>query len=201
MKKLILVIFLLFLTFPAIGDAAYLIRLKNGGEFTTFRYWSEGNEIKFYVHDGIVGISKDSVRKIEKTDLIYEERTASPEKSPETAPAEVEPQIDVKVKDAPVADAKEKEVSAAGTARENETKSKEIDVAYHKREKKALMEKYREAREKLKQAREDHDIIAKKDAKKEVRKLDNQISELAIKLKKENNGILPAWWYMESKPE
>jgi hypothetical protein len=77
-----------------------------------------------------------------------------------------------------------------------ETASKDIDVAYYKREKMVLTGKYRQAREKLKQAGDDHDIIAKK----EIRELDNQISEPAIKLKKENNGILPAWWYMGSKP-
>ncbi len=196
MKKLILVIFLLFLTFPAIGDAAYLIHLKNGGEFTTFRYWSDGDEIKLYVTGGIVGISKDSVRKIEKTELIYEERTASPEKSPDTVPAEVEPQINVKVKDAPDADAKEEEVSAAGTAG-NETKSKEIDVAYHKRGKKALMEKYRQTREKLEDARNSRNKAAIRDVKKEIKEINNQLTDLALKLKEENNGMLPIWWAKE----
>jgi len=203
MRKSILIIMLLFflaLAFPATGDAAYLIRLKNGGEFKTFKYWSEGGQIKFYIYGGIVGVQKDSVQRIKKVALVHKERVVSPPKKPAPVPVKTELETDAKVKDAPNTDAKEEESPAVGTAG-NETKSKEIDVAYYKREKRALMEKYREAREKLKQAREDHDIIAKKDAKKEVRKLDNQISELAIKLKKENNGILPAWWYMESKPE
>jgi hypothetical protein len=53
----------------------------------------------------------------------------------------------------------------------------------------------------LKQARQARNKIAVRDAKKEIKALRSQQTELALKLKKENNGLLPAWWHSQSKPE
>jgi len=198
MKKFILVILLLFLTFPAIGNAAYLIRLKNGGEFKTFRYWSEGDQIKFYVPGGIVGISKDSVRKIEKIELLYEERTASPEKKPAPVPVKTESETDVNVKDAPDADAKEKEAPAAGAAKKIETKSKEIDVEYYQRINEELWDKYRKAKERYDQSKLDRDELIGNEAKKEISEALDKLTELSGELKKKNKDILPDWW--QDKP-
>jgi len=82
------ILFLLFLI-PAVSDAAYLIRLKNGGELTTPRYWVEGKQVYFYYGGGIAGIEKNSVRKIEKSTIDPDETYEV--KKPEKRPAEVEP--------------------------------------------------------------------------------------------------------------
>ena len=91
MKKLILLIILIFSTLivPAAGHCDYAIHLKNGGRFLTPRYWEQDQEIKFYIAGGVMGIEKNSVRKIERSTLdldgIYEV------KKPEKRPAQVEP--------------------------------------------------------------------------------------------------------------
>jgi len=52
------------------AHAAYVIKLKNGNEYITSRYWNQGGQICFETHDGIFGIEKSFVAKIEKTDQI-----------------------------------------------------------------------------------------------------------------------------------
>jgi len=54
-----------------LGDtamAAYAIRLRNGNEFVTSRYWPEGRQILFDTSGGVFGIDKEFVTKIEASD-------------------------------------------------------------------------------------------------------------------------------------
>ncbi len=51
-------------------DAAYVIKLKNGNEYVTTRYWQEGGQVLFDTYDGVFGIEKAFVTKIEKTDQV-----------------------------------------------------------------------------------------------------------------------------------
>ena len=50
------------------ADAAYVIRLKNGNEYVTTRYWRERDQVLFDTYDGIFGVERGFVAKIEKTD-------------------------------------------------------------------------------------------------------------------------------------
>lgn len=50
-------------------DGAFRIRLKNGKEFVTDGYWEEAGQIKFNYAGGVVGVPKDSIGNIEKTNL------------------------------------------------------------------------------------------------------------------------------------
>jgi hypothetical protein len=50
-----------------VADAAYVIRLKNGNEYVTTRYWHEGSQVLFDTYGGIFGIDKAFVSKIEQT--------------------------------------------------------------------------------------------------------------------------------------
>jgi len=50
------------------ADAAYVIKLKNGNEFITARYWQDGKQVLFETYDGIFGIDKAFVSRVEKTD-------------------------------------------------------------------------------------------------------------------------------------
>ncbi|TMA94865.1 MAG: hypothetical protein E6J74_14000 [Deltaproteobacteria bacterium] len=53
-----------------VADAAYIIKLKNGNEYITTRYWQEGRQVFFDTYDGVFGIERTFVTKIEKTDQI-----------------------------------------------------------------------------------------------------------------------------------
>ena len=59
-----------------VADAAYLIKLKNGNEYVTSRYWHDGGQVMFDTYDGVFGIAKSFVSKIEKTDQVIKLATA-----------------------------------------------------------------------------------------------------------------------------
>ena len=62
---------LLGLFLVPIGDTAmgaYVIRLRNGNELVTSRYWQEGRQILFDTYGGVFGIDKAFVTKIEASD-------------------------------------------------------------------------------------------------------------------------------------
>ena len=179
------IITIVFFVCPSISFSSYLIELKNGSTFITNHYWKEKGQIKFYCRGGVVGIGKEFIRKIRESDLPYKEAVFEQE-APETS--DQTPEIASR-------EAGEK------ARKEIETKRKDIDVAYYQKEKSDLKEKYWEAREKLKQARQARNKIAVRDAKEKIKAIRSQQTELALKLKKENNGMLPAWWHLESKPE
>jgi hypothetical protein len=60
-----------------VADAAYVIRLKNGNEYVTTRYWHEGNQVLFDTYGGIFGIDKGFVTKIEATEHVVKLATVS----------------------------------------------------------------------------------------------------------------------------
>ena len=61
------------------ADATYVIRLKNGNEYVTNRYWHEGAQVLFDTYGGIFGIDKAFVGKIEKTDQVIHFTSATPQ--------------------------------------------------------------------------------------------------------------------------
>lgn len=174
MKKSILITMILFflaLTFPATGAAAYLIRLKNGGKFTTFKYWSEGNQIKFYIYGGVAGIKKDSVRKIEKTaseNIIYK-KLQSRQKMAEIPPGTND--------------------------RKDEKTEEKPDIDYYKEKKALLTVKLDESLEKIREATRNKDRVAKEKARDEMKKISAEIYALTDELKEKNNGKLPEGWW------
>ena len=63
MKKLLTAIAAaVFLIYPCVTSALYIIHLKDGREFATDRYYEEGDQIKFKRYGGVIGIQKDLVR-------------------------------------------------------------------------------------------------------------------------------------------
>jgi len=68
------------------ADAAYVIKLKNGNEFVTGRYWQEGKQIMFDTYGGVFGVDKAFVVKIERSDKPVKLASAPVE------PADVKPQ-------------------------------------------------------------------------------------------------------------
>ena len=54
----------------SLAHSAYAIKLKNGNEYITNRYWQESTQVLFDAEGGIFGIDKVFVSKIEKTDKV-----------------------------------------------------------------------------------------------------------------------------------
>jgi len=48
------------------ATACYLIQTKGSGEFKTSAYWREGGEIKFYLGEGVMGVSSSDIQRISK---------------------------------------------------------------------------------------------------------------------------------------
>lgn len=171
MKRLVsAIVTIAFLIYPSICLSAYIIQLKNGGKFITYKHWEKGGEIKFHIYGGVVGIGKDLVQGIQRSDLPYKEEVVEQKASqtPEMAGKEPVPETDMT--------------------------SEGIDTGYYKNAKKELMEKYRKAKKKLDQAIIDRNKLAKREAKKEIKELHDQISTLSTELKEKNKGVLPVWW-------
>ena len=180
------IITIVFLICPSICFSSYLIELKNGSTFIINHYWEEGSQIKFYYYGGVVGIEKEFVRETRGSDLPYRKEVVEQKASP------VPYTLDVASREA--GKKADEEIEAA---KKTEARSREIDVAYYKREKKALMEKYRQANDKLEDARNSRNKATIRDVKKEIKKINNQLTDLVLKLKEENNGMLPMWWVKE----
>ncbi|HET9295789.1 MAG TPA: hypothetical protein VFP18_02770 [Candidatus Binatia bacterium] len=49
-------------------DAAYVIKLKNGNEYVTARYWQEGAQVLFDTYGGTFGIEREFITKIAELD-------------------------------------------------------------------------------------------------------------------------------------
>ena len=70
------------------SDAAYVIRLKNGNEYVTTRYWQKGGQVLFDTYGGIFGIDRGFVSKIEKTDQTVRLARVSERDSADKAPSD-----------------------------------------------------------------------------------------------------------------
>jgi len=67
-KMLCALVFAVGSNWLGVADAAYVIKLKNGNEFITSRYWQDGKQVLFETYDGIFGVDKAFVSKVEKSD-------------------------------------------------------------------------------------------------------------------------------------
>ena len=66
MKKILTAIAAaVFVVYPSLCFASYIIHLKDGREFVTDRYYEEGDQIKFKRYGRVIGIEKDLVREME----------------------------------------------------------------------------------------------------------------------------------------
>jgi hypothetical protein len=72
------------------AGATYVIKLKNGNEYVTARYWSAGSQVFFDTYGGVFGVEKAFVNKIERTDQMVRLPTVS------DRPPSEQPQADSK---------------------------------------------------------------------------------------------------------
>lgn len=109
MRKITVCFFtLVWLLCPVGGNAAYLIKLKNGKEFVTSRYWQEGSQIMFDTYGGVFGVDRTFVARIEQSDKAVRLPTVTqdaPEQQPQAdtadgkEPAKPSPPVEKKPQD------------------------------------------------------------------------------------------------------
>lgn len=172
MKKFIPLIIISFIMLPAVCFSSYLIELNNGSKFIIYRYWEKGNLIKFYYYGGVVGISKDLIRKIEKTDLVYEDRVYIEETIIQNAAKKPQPP----------------------RQKAEKTDNDLVDIEYYKREKQRLEQELDEAKQRYLSSLEKGDKETKHAASRDALKINIQIDQLKKELKEKNKRVLPEWW-------
>jgi hypothetical protein len=68
MKPVMALSLMIFLSAPVLVHAdGYRIRLKNGQELLTTRYWEAGNQLMFDTASGSMGVPKDAIQEIQAT--------------------------------------------------------------------------------------------------------------------------------------
>src|SRR5206468_11413726 len=60
-------VFAFCLAYSSAGEAAYVIKLGNGNEFVTGRYWHERTQVMFDVYGGVFGVDRSFVTTIEES--------------------------------------------------------------------------------------------------------------------------------------
>jgi hypothetical protein len=105
------------------ADAAYVIKLKNGNEFITGRYWQAGQQLFFDSYDGVFGIDRGFVLKIEKTEKAARLATAAANNPSEKSEAISKESGNDVTKEAPAA-----ETQAPAKKDENDPVYKEFDA-------------------------------------------------------------------------
>ena len=183
MNKLVMLVMLVVLQSGEVAwGESFLIYLKNGNQLRTSHYWEEGDEIKFYVYGGIVGIPKNSVTELKKFTSSYQEYI---EKMRD----------DIALDDQTMTDKTSAQpANKQTTPRSDGKKGETIDVDYYKERKVDLKEKLEEALEKNREATRTKDPEAKEATRQEMLKHAIQLHALEDELKEKNNGTLPDWW-------
>jgi len=176
MKKFNVTVLLLLacLVVPACADAAWRVVLKNGGEFTTLRYWKEGGEVRWYIRGMVVGVQQYAVRTIEETPWEY------------VAPERPRP--------------KKEEVAAVSKETPSPPPQGQADIEAYRKKKEQLGGALELAMSKVHAATKRGDHKAKERAQRDVKKISAEIYDLTDEVKKVNKGTLPEDWWENNNP-
>ena len=181
MKKLLFSILCLsILVVPATGMSSYYIELKNGSTFFTYHYWEEGEQVMFYAHGGVLGVQKDSIKRIEESDRPYPVREKQKPAAKEEKPMKAEPSRDEGQK--AVADTGEKE------------KPPVPDFKAMMKEKEALDSAIEEATVSFEDAKAQNDKERIEEERKRISSLLYRQSRLLKKVRTSSGGDVPEWW-------
>ena len=186
-----LIILLLFLV-PALGNASYLIRLKNGGQLTTPAYWTEGQWIFFYCVGGIAGMERREIDRIERDKTYDNLGTVGRDigkKAPPPPPKTEKPQEPGK---SPVeAEPKAEEILSPQGPREK------IDLKAYQDKMATLKADINKTLTRIRKASASKDMDEKEAATEDNRRISAEMWKLTDELEKKNNGKLPADWWEE----
>ncbi len=185
MKKLFLgaVILMAIFLVSSIASADYVIKLKNGRAVETASYWEEKDELKFQWQGGVASLPKKTVVSIVKVE----------EKFPDRVHKEEEPTPAVR-ETAPETTNEAKKGAEGKTPSARESKEKEIDPAYYKKQKAHYTELFEQAYQRYLDATSRRDEEGKKKAWEEFNRFGGQVVSLEAELKKKNDGVVPQWW-------
>jgi hypothetical protein len=188
MKKIILSVLILIsvFAFPLLSYASYIIHLKGGGQYITTKYWEEDDQIKFFVSGGTMGIDKDAVRKIEKSNLAPDEDDAM------NKPEKVSPQVDRTPENTIKGNALPPGSAAKGG---KESQKEKINIQDYKKKKDQMTVELEGLIEKVKEANSLKDNEAKQKAQEEMRKVSSEIYKLTDEVTEKNEGKLPEGWW------
>jgi hypothetical protein len=168
--------------------SSYLLHLENGNELRTSYYWEEGNEIKFFIYGGVVGIQKGFIAKVTFSDWHSKRGQSNKENSQEsqTSSNTSSPTL----KGMPQDHTMKKEIASESDSE----KGRLIDFEYYRQRKASLKEKLEDALQRNREATAKKDKQAKDLTRKEYLEFSRQIIDLGDELKRKNKGLLPEWW-------
>jgi hypothetical protein len=187
MKKIISaqIILLLFLV-PALGNASYLLRLKNGGQLSTPAYWFEDRMILFYCPGGTAGMERreiDRIDRIERVETYDNMGTVGGNIGKKATPLPPKTEKQQEPGETP---------QAIAPAKEAEEK---VNIEAYRSKKAEMMVELDETTKRLREATLQKDNAAKEKAKEEMRKTSAQIYNLTDEVTKKNKGKLPEGWW------
>ena len=194
-----------FIIYPCVVSASYIIHLKDGREFATDRYYEEGDQIKFKRYGGVIGIQKDLVREIEVIEDV-EELPAEKEKvepanenvsqSAKKQGAEKEGRVKAGKEEVPDKVAKEQEKPDEVTEEEKKKaeQKKAAKIEAFLEEKRKIMEERKSVTAAFKEAKAKKDKAAAKKHFRRIVSLREKRKELEKKVKAAFGGKLPDWW-------
>lgn len=150
---------------PHVCSGSYLIKLKTGVDFVTDQYWEENGQLKFNHYGGMMGVPKDMVASVTKSEAAVPEEIVRTEA----------------MADATETGTENKEVS------EEKSLPYQNDLIQNQNNIDREVEKFNTAKKKKDQASKDAAWKALAVLKKEQ----NQLREKVMAL---YNGNLPKWW-------
>lgn len=175
----------LFILFPIVCTAAWVIHLKDGRSFTTPEYREEGDQIKFERYGGLIGIPRDQVIDIEE---IADEPEKEVQKAPEAPPVPESKEDTATVQEAPppVPPRDEKENEA-------DKKKEDPQVAFMK-EKRRILDERENVSQAFKAAKAKNDRKQKDLYWNKLLQLQNELQQLQNRATTENKNVQPPWW-------
>jgi predicted small lipoprotein YifL len=132
---ILFVVLAVFHMYTQDGQAAYLLRFKNGNTIVTSHYWQEGKHIKFFAYGGTLTVESNLISIIEPTSRVPSEGREGPLSLPQ---AEVKPQV------APLA-SPEAEVKTQS----DKEKQKNIAIPEAKKKDEEIVKEFRQLQERF----------------------------------------------------
>ena len=207
MKKSIVAIFGIgILLCPLICFSSYIIHLKDGREFTTDRYYEEGDQIKFKRYGGVIGIEKDLVKKIEEIEDLLEEKEKAAEKvgtekeeDPEAAKQtgagkEGVPLEPEKAKSAEPTKEQEKPEEASEEEKKKAEQEKSAKIDAFLEEKRRIIDEIERSSSAFKEAKARKEGVQKNESWKKRLLLKEELAKFRKQVMSEYGGTLPPWW-------
>ncbi|HXH10520.1 MAG TPA: hypothetical protein VNP04_12265 [Alphaproteobacteria bacterium] len=179
-RMVFLIMIMVFQISHLAWGGSYLIQLKNGGEVRTSGYWEEGDEIKFYIYEGMAGVKKDFVNGIKETNIVLHDHFEKRRSSSYYGEKETTKQGIMN----------QNQVGESSTQADNSM----IDVDYYQQKKQAIRQRMEEVSQEFEEASRRRDAEAKEKARQERIELSKQLIDLTEELTRKNNGVRPDWW-------